>query len=321
MDQNTELVLRAKSHSNSDIEGALSAASRAVARFERSPLNNGFGVMALTEAWNQVFQRLTGQLSEVSRQHALLLNGVLTRELPNRLLQAADLGSRVGIFADRVTGLSGVFTEAARDAMERWARESAPGTFLGDVLTAVGGEASASEQLAALDRLSENWFRSPLHPARFVQAQSELHARALDNGTTLRQEMKISVRQSLPLVLKEHFDGTPVPDLLRACRASLANYVMDDLAGPGWRQRSRGIVQSLDRAHEDVERDLSSQYEMQLMELQLSFWAAVADLPRAQRDALVARVFSDRPLRNAEHQAVHRARSASSMRSLLKDVS
>ncbi|MEX2227110.1 MAG: hypothetical protein WEB52_11750 [Dehalococcoidia bacterium] len=321
MDRYTEIVLRAQQLSGRDIQASVLAAERASRRLEISALSTGFGVFGVTQALvHDLQQSWMSQLDEVSRRYFMTFEAGFNRGgLSDRLSQISRIIPEN--FAQQLSPFLDSFSAAMRRASEQWAQDFAPGTFLGDVLIAAGGENSADEQLAAIDRLSENWFRSPLHPARFHHVRPELRARAADNGTTARQEMKMSVRQSLPLALQEHLDGTPVPDLLRACRASLANYLMDDLAGPGWRQRERGVIYSLDHTHADVERDLTSQYDMQLKELQLSFWAAVAELPEAQRDALIARISGERPLRNAEHQAVFRARASSSMRALLKDVS
>ncbi len=183
---------------------------------------------------------------------------------------------------------------------------TAPGTFLGDWLVVTDVHASPGEKWDAICRLEDSWFRRPLHRARWRLALPHLRARAQSQGTTVEAELRAAVRQAIVLACDDVPPDTSLHDVLRATRAALANRLMDDLVGPGWRRRLSGT-----EVHGEVdsqyERELQPAYEAEVEALLQEFLRTLPELPERQRAALLARI-EGRPLSNAEHQALHRLR-------------
>lgn len=206
-------------------------------------------------------------------------------------------------------------SEAIHRILEAWFQ---PGTFVGDVCRVTSTDYPDSERVAALRRLAQKSFRNPVHPARWPLVWPELERRAEANGTSVRQELLRATMQSIPLALADVDEGHPISDYFRACRAALANHVTDELAGPGWRRQQDGteVVQD---DFDDVPDDLDVEYQAELSELWQALRRFLLDLPPGQRQALQARL-KERPLSNAEHQALYRLRGSPARASRLRDI-
>jgi hypothetical protein len=195
---------------------------------------------------------------------------------------------------------------------------SQPGTFWGDFLLLKDGDVPADEKWAVICRMQAGWFRNPLHPVRWRWVRRELSRRAKDNNTTVERELELATRQALLLAVHD-VDDTPLPDLLRRVRAALANRVMDDLAGPGWRQRFTQVeVPLTDEDETDTSSDIA--YQAEIKTLHQWFWSVVAELPVRQRTALMA-VIDGKPLTNAQHQALFRLRRSPAWSALQREAS
>jgi hypothetical protein len=226
---------------------------------------------------------------------------------------ALDLAARWTEYASNTAALR--LQETARLAHQslRWAQAVAEGTFLGDFATITTRDASEKDVLAAIKRMAERWFTRPLHPQRYRLVKVELSARARANGTSKRVELEAAVKHNLFLALNDVSDETFTTDLLRVSRAKLANLLMEELVGPGWRQRDQGSLTSLDEF--DPPSHLNVEYECEVQALYEHFWRAIEALPESQRKAVLARI-EGRPLENAEHQALHRARTSTALREI-----
>jgi hypothetical protein len=189
------------------------------------------------------------------------------------------------------------------------AEASKPGTFWGDFLLLKSADVSGDEKWSAICRMQMNWFQKPVHPRRWTCVKPELARRALENGTSIDLELELATKQALLLAVDDIDDETPVPDLLRRVRAALANYVTEDLAGPGWRQRASGVDLPVGGDELATDETFDVAYQAELNVLHQWFWAMVPDLPRAQRAALLAMI-DGRPLTNGQHQALHRLRQS-----------
>jgi DNA-binding CsgD family transcriptional regulator len=88
------------------------------------------------------------------------------------------------------------------------------------------------------------WFKKPIAPQRWqvvgYSVKLELEARAKANRTTGQAELTASVTNALFLAGSEPVDlGEPGPR--KAFLRKLNNIVVEDLVGPGWRQRHRTV--------------------------------------------------------------------------------
>lgn len=165
-----------------------------------------------------------------------------------------------------------------------------PGTFLGDVVLVTDSEYPDAERLEALERLANKWFRNPIHPARWRLAVPELHKRAHEHGTSIGAELRAATVQAIPLALADVDEETLLSDYLSRVRAALANRLMDDLAAAEWRRRGRGAEVRLEEERDGVLNRLDVEYEAEVKATFEAFRRLVADLPRSQRDAILARI-------------------------------
>jgi hypothetical protein len=183
-----------------------------------------------------------------------------------------------------------------------------PGTFLGDwaILTSV--DTTTTEKWEAIQRLADSWFGRPLHPLRWPIAKTELVRRARGAESSIEIELRNAVLQCVLLAANDVADEhAPISGMFRATRAALSNRLMDDLAGPGWRQKLEGREVALNT--DGVEDKLDLEYHAEIRRLHAYFWESLVHLPRAQRDALLARI-EGRALTNAQHQALYRLRGS-----------
>jgi hypothetical protein len=203
------------------------------------------------------------------------------------------------------------FLQKISSVYESYREAYAPGTFLGDYWKATNIKCSEQERLDALKRLTEKWFKNPIHPRRWPLAQWELESRAQESGTSIASELRAATVQCLLLAFADVDAEAPVGEYLRLSRSALANRLMDDLAGPGWRRRQSGsetpTTQSLEN---EILDDLDLEYRAEVSELRQTIIRFLNTLPETQRKAVLAKM-EGRPLSNAEHQALYRVRHSS----------
>jgi len=218
---------------------------------------------------------------------------------------AGQLGAQVAPILDRCLDVSPVL-RVLQPLLSRIEELYSPGSFLGDVALVTDPEYDDTVRLEALDRLADKWFKNPVHPARWWMAEPELRVRANEHGTSMRVELRAATVQAIPLALAEVDEDTLLSEYLPRSRTALANRLMDDLAGPEWRRRSNGSEITLDLA-DLLPHELDIEYQAEVRELRQALARLLADLPRGQRAALLARL-EGRPLTNAQHQALYRLR-------------
>ncbi len=187
-----------------------------------------------------------------------------------------------------------------------------PGTFLGDWSRVTSSRYPEIEREEAAERLAVRWFKRPIHPRRWRLVEPELLRRAGQHGTSMNRELQLDTIQALPVVFAAIPEDTLIPDFITTCRAPLANILMDDLAGPGWRRAGDGKELALSNDQDEPlpdEDDL--EYQAELAEAKRAIRQAIGDLPHSQRNAILARI-ENRPLTNCQHQALYRLRRSPS---------
>lgn len=199
----------------------------------------------------------------------------------------------------------------AWDAFSELTRE---GTLFGDFARVHGAAGTRVDRPAAARRLAEDSCRSPLHRRRRLQALPELHRRAANHETSVKQELRNATVQALFLATNDIDPETPVDDLLSDLRTHVANRLSDDLIGPGWRHDSIRLD-----AAADPTTDETVESEAELAAFARALGAALEGLPARQRSAMIARLES-RPLTNADHQALYRARNSPALRQLREAI-
>ena len=196
-----------------------------------------------------------------------------------------------------------------------------PGTFFGDVLRANDQGATDMDRLQAMTRLQESWLRQPLHPVRFRLALPELSSRAEKHETDVAGALSAAVLASLPLAIDQVLSGEgPIrlSELLKAVRSALANLMMDDLIGPGWRRTyTVTVVEFEDKA--ELPDDLDVAYQAECRMLLSELLRRAPELPAAERAALGA-LLRDEPMPGATRQALFRLRRSALMKTLREGI-
>ncbi len=197
--------------------------------------------------------------------------------------------------------------ESLKPALQRLAENIAkPGTLIGDWVTLGDDRQAEATRMAAAERLAAQWFRKPVHGARWSLILPELRRRAEENESTVESQLQAATIQSLFLARDDVPRNTLTSDLLRVFRAKVANRVTDDLAGPHWRRRLSG-TEVTEEVLDDFPDELDVQFQAELESLREAIGLMIRDLPRAQHQAVLAKL-EGRPLSNAEHQAWSRLR-------------
>ena len=146
-----------------------------------------------------------------------------------------------------------------RSEPSEWIGMDPKGVTWHDLIVLDDEKAKPADRVAAIKWIANIWFKRPIAPQRWrkvgPRASEALKSRAKANGTTREQELRLAVEQALLLALDraDSAGGIFAPGPRQKLWRGVNNLVVEELLGPGWRERPTADIDAVIDEAEELE--------------------------------------------------------------------